>query len=89
MELENKSYRGMLIEVTVKSFIKDYAFNSKDGLKEILQDKLNLNLKFETSTSEIEVEEKNGFTYGEIYFKDEDGTPRVLDFTIMSTGLIA
>jgi hypothetical protein len=87
MELENKSYRGMLIEVIVKSFIKDYAFDSKDGLKEILQDKLNLNLNFETSISEVE--EKNGFTYGGIYFKDEDGTPRVVDFTIMRTGLIA
>jgi hypothetical protein len=86
MELENKSCRGMLIEVIVKSFIKDYVLDSRDELKEVLQDKLNLNLNFETSIPKVE--EENGLFFGGIYFKDEDGTPRVADFTIMSTGLI-
>ena len=86
MELENKSYRGMLVEVIVKSFIKDYVLDSRDELKKVLQDKLNLNLNFETSIPKVE--EENGLFFGGIYFKDEDGTPRVADFTIMSTGLI-
>jgi len=38
LELENKSYRRMLVEVIVKYFITDYLFDSKDGLKEILQE---------------------------------------------------
>ena len=67
MELENKSCRGMLIEVIVKSFIKDYALDSRDGLKEILQDKLNFNLNFETSITEVE--EKNGLFFGGNYDK--------------------
>jgi hypothetical protein len=86
MELENKSYRGMLVEVIVKSFITDYLFDSVDGLKEILQAKLDLNLKFDTMVSEIET--KNEHTFGTISFKDEDGLVRVIDFTITGSSVI-
>jgi hypothetical protein len=79
MEKE-KSYRGMLVEVIVKSFITDYHFGLNDGLKEILQEKLDLNLKFDTKVSEIE--NKNEHTFGGISFKDENGVGRVIDFTI-------
>ncbi len=86
LELENKSYRGMLVEVIVKSFIKDYLFDSKDGLKEILQEKLDLNLRFNTKVSEIET--KNEHTFGKISFEDENGIVRVIDFTITGSSFV-
>ncbi len=86
MELENKSIRGMLVEVIVKSFITDYLFDSVDGLKEILQEKLHLNLKFDTKISEIET--KNEYTFGKISFEDEDGLVRLIDFTITGSSVV-
>ena len=44
---KQKSYRGMLVEIVVKSFIKEHLFDFVDGLEENLQELLNLNLKFE------------------------------------------
>jgi predicted RecB family endonuclease len=85
MEKE-KSYRGMLVEVIVKSFINDYLFDSVDGLKEILQEKLDLNLKFDTIVSEIET--KNEHTFGKISFEDENGVVRVVDFTITGSSVV-
>jgi hypothetical protein len=85
MEKE-KSYRGMLVEVIVKSFIIDYLLDSVNGLKEILQERLNLNLKFETNVSDIE--SKNGLIFGKISFKDENGLVKVVDFTIISSGVV-
>jgi NADPH-dependent 2,4-dienoyl-CoA reductase/sulfur reductase-like enzyme len=86
LEMENKSYRGMLVEVIVKSFITDYLFDSKDGLKEILQEKLDLNLRFNTKVSEIET--KNEHTFGKISFEDENGIVRVIDFTITGSSVV-
>jgi DNA/RNA endonuclease YhcR with UshA esterase domain len=86
MNLENKSYRGKLIEVIIKSFFVDNLLESADKLKEVLQGKLDSNLKFETSVSEVE--NKNGLTYGQISFKDEDGNIKVSDFTVCNTGSI-
>jgi hypothetical protein len=86
MELENKSIRGMLVEVIVKSFVTDYLFDSVDGLKEILQEKLDLNLKFDTMISEIET--KNGHSFGKISFEDENGEVRVIDFTITGSSVV-
>ena len=85
MEKE-KSYRGMLVEVIVKSFITDYLFHSVDGLKEILQEKLDLNLKFDTNVSEIET--KNEHVLGKISFEDENGVVRVIDFTIAGSSVV-
>ena len=51
IEIENKSYRGMLVEVIVKSFIEENTFDPVDGLKEILQKRLSSNLRFETNLS--------------------------------------
>ena len=86
MELENKSYRGMLVEVIVKSFIEENLFESADSLKEILQERLNLNLKFETNVSDIE--NKNEHTFGKISFEDENGIVRVIDFTITGSSVV-
>ena len=54
MKIENRSHRGMLVEVEVKSFIEENLFGPVDDLKEILQDRLNSNLKFETNVSDSE-----------------------------------
>ena len=86
IELENKSYRGMLVEVIVKSYIKENIFKSVDGLKEILQERLNLNLKFETNIPDIE--NKNEHTFGKISFEDENGIARVIDFTITGSSVV-
>jgi hypothetical protein len=87
IEIENKSHRGMLVEVEVKSFIEENLFEPVDGLKEILQERLNSNLKFETNVSDIET--KNEQTFGKIYFQDENGVYRVVDFTIIPTEVVA
>jgi hypothetical protein len=86
MELENKSIRGMLVEVILKSIITDYLCDSVYGLKEILQEKLDLNLKFDTKISEIET--KNEYTFGKISFEDENGVVRVIDFTITGSSVV-
>jgi thioredoxin reductase len=75
-----KSYRGMLVKIIVKSFVTDYLFDPNDELKETLQEKLNLNLKFDTKVSEIEI--KNKHNVGKISFEDETGEVRVIEFTI-------
>jgi hypothetical protein len=84
IETENKSYRGMLVEIIVKSFTEQHLFDEVDNLKEILQERLNLNLKFETNVSDIQ--SKNGLTFGNISFEDENGLIKVIDFTIISSG---
>jgi|LakMenEpi03Aug12_release.lakeMendotaPanAssembly.Ray.scaffolds.fasta_scaffold179952_3 hypothetical protein len=87
MKIENRSHRGMLVEVEVKSFIEENLFGPVDDLKEILQDRLNSNLKFETNVSDSET--KNGQTFGKISFEDENGVYRVVDFTIIPTEVVA
>jgi hypothetical protein len=82
----NKSYRGMLVEIIVKSFTEQHLFDEVDYLKEILQERLNLNLKFETNVSDTQ--SKNGQTFGNISFEDENGLVKVIHFTIISTGVI-
>lgn len=83
MVVKNKSYRGMLVEVIVKAYIKENLFESVNTLKEKLQERLNLNLKFKTNVSKIEI--KNEQTFGNISFEDENGLIKVLDFTLIST----
>lgn len=83
---KEKSYRGMLVEVISKYFITDNLFNSIDRLKEILQEKLDLNLKFITKVSEIET--KNGQNFGKISFEDDKGVMRVMDFTITGGSVV-
>ncbi len=84
--VENKSYRGMLVEVIVKNYTKENLFESVDSLKEILQERLNLNLKFETKVSDIVT--KNEQTFGKIYFDDENGIERVIYFTTTGSSVV-
>lgn len=84
MEMENeKSYRGMLVEIITKSQIKKNLIEPVDNFKQNLQEQLDLNLKFETKVSNIET--KNGHTFGSVSFEDENGDIRVADFTITPT----
>lgn len=78
---KNKSYRGLLVKVIVKSFLKKNMFKSVDGLKEMLQERLNSNLKFETNVSDIET--KNGYTFGNISFDGVNGRVGVVDFALI------
>jgi len=81
MEKENRSFRGMLVEMIVKSFVNLNSFSfMKHELKVKLQEKLNSNLIFKTEVSEIET--KNGHTFGQVSFEDENGSYRAVDFTI-------
>lgn len=83
---KQKSYRGMLVEIIVKSFIKEHLYDSVDELKETLQERLNSNLKFETNV--FDVDTKNGHTLGKIHFNDENDTVKIIDFTITSNGVM-
>ncbi len=80
--MENKSYRGMLIEVLIKSFSESYLFDVSTNLQENLQELLYLNLRFET---EVSIETKNEQTLGKVSFEDENGLIKVVDFTIVPT----
>lgn len=78
----DKSYRGKLVEVIIKTFIENNPFELVENSKENLQDILDLNLKFHTKVSDIEI--KNGITLIQIYFDDENGNGKVVDVTITS-----
>lgn len=87
-ELQNKSLRGQLIEVIIKQTLIDsnYLFenhdnkNNYDDLKNLLQEKLSLNLKFETAVSDAE-ERKGDISY-QIIFSNEKNTKEIVHFTI-------
>jgi len=85
VKLKDKNYRRMLVRIIVKSFITDCLFDSKDRLKEILQEKLDLNLRFDTKVSEIET--KNKRTFGKVFFEDENGIESVINFTITNNSV--
>ncbi len=78
---EQKSLRGRLVEFIIKHFIESNLFTRyNDDIKDILQSELDMNLKFETEVHDIKAESEH--TTGKIYFKDEKGEPRIVDFAI-------
>lgn len=83
MNTENRTKRGRLIEVIVKDCIEDNLFGIPEDLEKCLQDMLQSNLNFETTTSEVKI--INQITYGEVYFENEDGKKRALNFSIIGT----
>ena len=82
IEIENKSFRGALIEVITKKIVLENLFESIElnELKEKLEDAFDLNLKFEVKVSEIGT--KNGFVSGDIVYENEDGKTISTHFTI-------
>ncbi len=80
MILEN-SYRGILIGYILEFFITERLFESIESseLRKIIQEKLDLALKFTTRVSEINTKNNSSM---QIYFEGESGEIRVLDYTI-------
>jgi len=79
MELD-KNYRGLLVEVIIKSYIEENLFEFiGDNLQNGLQLKLDSNLKFKSIVS---IETRNGSTFGEIYIENEDESTLVKEFRI-------
>ena len=81
--MENRSYRGTLIEAIIKPFVEDNLYESVEGFKEALQKELHLNLEFSTTVSDVRT--VNGFNVGEVYFESEDKEPRAVLFTIVNS----
>jgi len=84
MELD-KNYRGLLVEVIIKSYIEENLFEFiGDNLQNGLQLKLDSNLKFKSIVSDIETRNgsRNGSTFGEIYIENEDESTLVKEFRI-------
>jgi hypothetical protein len=94
---ENKSYRSKLVKTIVESFIEEHLFDQTCNVKQELQNMLDSNLKFETKASNFETkldsnlkfetkasdfQTKNEYNFGEISFKDENGTTRAVHVTI-------
>jgi len=82
--MNNKSNRGTLIEEIINNTVAQKIFNTEVEFKENLQVELNNQLSFETLVSDIEskVDVFNGFNFGRVVFKNEDGADSVVDFTI-------
>ncbi len=87
MSIENKSYRGTLVETIVMSLLFDSLFETTDKIKEILQERLRSNLKFETNVSDIET--IIGQSFGNILFNDENNIIKVIHFTIIGNQVIS
>ena len=81
--MENRSYRGTLIEAIIRPFVEDNLYESVEGFKEALQKELDLNLEFSTTVSDVRT--VNGFIVGEVYFESEDKEPRAVLFTIVNS----
>jgi hypothetical protein len=79
---ENKSHRSKLVKTIVESFIEEHLFDQTCNVKQELQNMLDSNLKFETKASDFQT--KNEYNFGEISFKDENGTTRVVHVIITS-----
>ena len=77
--MNNKSNRGILIEEIINNTVAQKIFNTEVEFKENLQVELNNQL---SSDIESKVDVFNGFNFGRVVFKNEDGADSVVDFTI-------
>jgi hypothetical protein len=78
--MENKSLRGKIIDVIVYDTIEKNIVSTIDEFKEILQNELNSNLKFDTVVSEIRT--VDNYSIGKITYNDENYITRVNIFTV-------
>ena len=78
--MNNESNRGILIKGIINNITTENIFNTEVEFKENLQVELNKQLPFETLVSNVET--KNGYNFGQVSFKNEDGIDSVIDFTI-------
>ena len=76
----NRTYRGKLIEVVIKTITSKKHPVIMNKIKDSLSEKLNSNLKFKTTISNVKIEE--GKACGTIAFNDENNSLRIVDFYI-------
>ena len=79
--MSNKSNNGKLIEEIITNYVNENIFESTTEFKESLQETLNSTLEFTTKVTNIE--NKNGFSIGNVQFENENGINSVIDFTIV------
>ena len=79
--MNNKSNNGKLIEEIITNYVNENIFESTTEFKESLQETLNSTLEFATKVNNIE--NKNGFSIGNVQFENENGVNSVMDFTIV------
>jgi hypothetical protein len=75
-----KSNNGKLIEEIITNYVNKNIFEPTTEFKESLQETLNSTLEFATKVNNIE--NKNGFSIGNVQFENENGINSVIDFTI-------
>lgn len=80
--IDELSMRGRLVEEVLKSYVHEHAwdFVSKNEDEKIKLE-LNKHLSFETTVKKVE--NKNKRTFTQIYFEDEYGIKRAIDFTVV------
>ena len=78
--MNNKSNNGKLIEEVITNYVNENIFEPTTEFKESLQETLNSTLEFTTKVNNIE--NKNGFSIGNVQFENENGVNSVMDFTI-------
>ena len=78
--MNDKSNNGKLIEEIITNYVNENIFEPNTEFKESLQETLNSTLEFVTKVNNIE--NKNGFTIGNVQFENENGVASVMDFTI-------
>jgi hypothetical protein len=78
--MNNKSNNGKLIEEIITNYVNENRFEPTTEFKESLQETLNSTLEFTTKVNNIE--NKNGFSVGNVQFENENGINSVIEFTI-------
>jgi len=79
--MSNKSNNGKLIEEIITNYVNENIFEPTTEFKESLQETLNSTLEFATKVNNIE--NKNGFSIGNVEFENENGINSIIDFTIV------
>lgn len=79
--MNNKSNNGKLIEEIITNYVNKNIFEPTTEFKESLQKTLNSTLKFATKVNSVE--NKNGFSTGNVEFENENGINSIIDFTIV------
>ena len=79
--MNNKSNNGKLIEEIITNYVNKNIFEPTTEFKESLQKTLNSTLKFATKVNSVE--NKNGFSIGNVEFENENDINSIIDFTIV------
>lgn len=83
---KRKSLYSTLVRTIITNEMENQVFEFSDTLQDMLQNKLDSILKFETKVTNVKNIEHE--TFGQVYFKNEEGVAMVVDFTIAQNNLI-